>query len=60
VSTNYWTESSAQELSDQFNRAFGRTPTGWELERYQHARISLAGRLPARIKRRAAQLITRL
>jgi hypothetical protein len=60
VSTNYWTEPSPQELSYQFSRVFGHSPTASELERYQRARTSLAERLPARVRRRAALLITRL
>lgn len=60
VPTNYMTESNAQQLSNQFSRVFGHPPTPHELERYQQARARLAEHLPARAKRRAALLITRL
>lgn len=58
--TSYKTEANTQQLTHQFNRVFGHPPTPEELERYERARSRLAEHLPARVKRRAALLITRL
>ena len=49
-----------QALVHHFIRVFGHRPTPEELARYQRARSSLRMRLPARARRRVAQIIVRL
>lgn len=60
VPTSYRTDPNTNQLTHQFGRVFGRQPTPEELERYERARSRLAEHLPARVKRRAALLITRV
>jgi hypothetical protein len=49
-----------QPIVDQFIRLFGHRPSAQELQRYEHARAGLSAHLPARMRRRAARLITRV
>jgi hypothetical protein len=59
MATSYTTDID-QPLIHQFIRLFGHRPTPLELERYQRARASLTGQLPARLRRHAARMVTRL
>jgi hypothetical protein len=49
-----------QALVHHFIRVFGRRPAPAELKHYQRPRSRLALRLPARARRRVAQLIVRM
>ena len=64
MTTSYLAGHGDQALIHQFIRVFGHRPTPHELERYQRARAGLSAQqpaqLPARLRRRAARLITRL
>jgi hypothetical protein len=61
MSTSYTvTDSDNQPLVHQFIRKFGYRPTPDELSRYERARVSLAVQIPARARRRAARIITRM
>lgn len=60
MSTTYTTDRNDSQLVRQFVRAFGHRPTPQELQRYQIARTRLSAQLPARIRRGAARMITRL
>jgi hypothetical protein len=60
MTTTYMTDASDPQLIRQFVRAFGHRPTPQELQRYQIARTRLSAHLPARIRRGAARMITRL
>jgi hypothetical protein len=60
MTTSYIAENNDQLLTHRFIRLFGHRPTAQELEHYQRARASLSGHLPARIRRHAARLVTRL
>ena len=52
--------SESDETVRQFKRLFGHTPTANELVRYQRARTRLILRLPRRVRRSGARLISRL
>jgi hypothetical protein len=60
TTTIYKTDFAHQPLSQRFAQVFGHEPSTEELDRYRRARESLAAQLPARLRRRAALLITRL
>lgn len=54
------TDRPDQALVHHFTPVFGHRPTPAELARYQRARLSLWTRLPARARRRLAQIIVKL
>jgi hypothetical protein len=61
MTTSYYTAGTGdQPIIEQFTRLFGHRPTPQELDLYQRARAGLAAQLPARIRRRAARMVTRL
>ncbi|MDH2416477.1 hypothetical protein [Nocardioides sp. CER19] len=61
MTTSYYAaEAGDQSIVEQFTRLFGHRPTPHELEQYRRARAGLAAALPARIRRRAARMVTRL
>lgn len=60
MTTSYYTADTGDRTTvQQFTRLFGHRPTPQELAQYEHARAGLAVHLPARIRRRAARLVTR-
>lgn len=54
------TPATDQPLVHQYIRLFGRRPTETDLLRYQQAQSRVTGRLPARVRRGVARVITRL
>lgn len=60
MTTDYTTVTGEQPLVHQFIRLFGHRPTPAELLHYRRARAGLAAHLPARLRRHAARMITRL
>jgi hypothetical protein len=53
------TDEPDQALVHQFIRLFGRVPTPTELERYERARTRVRLRLPHRVRREAARIVSR-
>ena len=60
MTSSYIAGTGDQPLIEQFVRIFGHRPTPRELEQYQRARAGLSAQLPARLRRQAARMITRL
>lgn len=60
MTTSYTAGTGDQPLIQQFIRLFGHRPTAQELQQYQRARAGLVVYLPARIRRNAARIVTRL
>jgi hypothetical protein len=60
VTTSYPAGAGDQSLTRQFIRLFGHRPSARELQQYERARAGLTAQMPARIRRNAARMITRL
>jgi hypothetical protein len=60
MTTSYPAGTGDQPLVHQFVRLFGHRPSARELQQYERARAGLAAHLPARIRRNAARMITRV
>ncbi|GAA1959877.1 hypothetical protein GCM10009798_19340 [Nocardioides panacihumi] len=60
MTSNYTPDISDQPLIRQFVRLFGHRPTPRELQQYERARSGISAQLPARMRRRAARMLTRV
>lgn len=60
MTTSYPAGTGDQPLTSQFIRLFGHRPSTRELQQYERARAGLVAHMPARIRRHAARMITRL